>query len=137
MHWLLMEGLRFTPLELSVAMFTPTQLSPPPILRSELIQLLFACTTKCPFTHIDGSMYLQSDGVTMGSPLGVTFANFYMCHLENSVLDIQPNIKPIVYCRYINEIFLIIKIIDQLTKLKDWFESNSVPTIKLIFLMYM
>ena len=100
-------------------MFTPTQLSPPPILRSKLTQLLIACTTKCSFTHIDGSIYLQSDGVAMGSPIGVTFANFYMCHLENSVLDIQPNIKPIVYCRYIDDIFFIIKNIDQLTKLKD------------------
>ena len=68
----------------------------------------------------------ESDGVAMGSPLGVTFANFYMCHLENSVLDIQPNIKPIAYCRYIVDIFLIIKNIDKLTKLKDSFESNSV-----------
>ena len=54
-------------------------------------------------------MYLQSDGdgVAMGSPLGVTVAIFYMCHLEKSVLDIQPNIKPIVYCRYIDDIFFI------------------------------
>ena len=101
--------LSLTPLKLSVTMFTPTQLFPPPILRSELTQLLIACTTKCPFTHIDGSMYLQSDGVAIGSPLGVTLANFYMCHLENSVLDIQPNIKPIVFCTYIDDIFLLLK----------------------------
>ena len=87
-QYLLLQYIIIAPLKLSATMFTPTQLSPPPtILRSELTQLLIACTTKCPFTHIDGSMYLQSDGVAIASPLGVTFANFYICHLKNNVLD--------------------------------------------------
>ena len=35
----------------------------------------------------------QIDGVAMGSPLGPTFANFYMGNLEKSVLSDQ-NIEP-------------------------------------------
>ena len=49
-----------------------------------LQELLLACTTKSPFTHIDGSLSCQVDGVAMGSPLGVTFANFYICHADES-----------------------------------------------------
>ena len=59
------------------------QLPPPNIDRNKLSQLLLACTTKCPFSHINGHLYLQKDGVAMGSPLCVTFANFYMCRIEN------------------------------------------------------
>ncbi|KAF2351900.1 hypothetical protein FHG87_017344, partial [Trinorchestia longiramus] len=44
----------------------------PPVDANLLKKLLIACTTECPFFHIDGTLYLQTDGVSMGSPLGVT-----------------------------------------------------------------
>ncbi|KAF2346759.1 Reverse transcriptase domain, partial [Trinorchestia longiramus] len=50
----------------------------PPIEANLLKKLLIVCTTECPFFHVDGTMYLQTDGVSMGSPLGVTRVNFYM-----------------------------------------------------------
>ena len=83
------------------------QLPPPNIDRNQLSQLLLACTTKCPFSLINGLLYLQKDGVAMGSSLGVTFANFYMCHIENSILDTEPEFKPTTYCRYIEDIFIV------------------------------
>ena len=43
----------------------------------------------------------------MGSPLGVTFANFYMCDLEDKILDDNPQVKPIIYCCYIDDIFVV------------------------------
>ena len=51
-------------------------LPPHPFPMNLLKTLLLACTTKSPFLHIDNSLYLQADGVSMGSPLGVTLANF-------------------------------------------------------------
>ena len=63
---------------------------PPLIPKDKLRQLLDLCTTRAPFRHIDGTLYLQVDGVAMGSALGVTFANFYKAHLENTVISVLP-----------------------------------------------
>ena len=98
----------------------------PNILKTELSQLLTACITQCPFAHIDGSLYLQTDGVAMGSPLVVTFANFYMSHLENNILDNNPTVKSTTYCRYVDDIFVITKDPESLLVLKTEFERNSV-----------
>ena len=65
-------------------------LPPLPIPENILRQLLEACTTGCPFEFLDESLYAQVDGVSMGSPLGVSFANFYMTHMENSLFESQP-----------------------------------------------
>ena len=62
----------------------------------------------------------------MGSPLGVTFANFYMCNLENNIFQTQPSLKPTIYCRYIDNIFIVTPSIQQLQLLKNAFEQNSV-----------
>ena len=62
----------------------------------------------------------------MGSPLGVTFANFYMAHLENSVFHNQPDLKPQVYCRFIDDCFLIVDSEDDLEPITDAFKQNSV-----------
>ena len=39
-----------------------------------LAKLLRSCTTQAPFKCPDGNLYLQIEGVAMGSPLGPTFA---------------------------------------------------------------
>ena len=47
----------------------------------------------------------------MGSPLGVLLANFFMGCIEEEVFTrIQ---KPIIYCRYIDDIFIMIKNMDE------------------------
>ena len=61
-----------------------------------------------PFKHIDGSLYTQVGGMSMGSRLSPLFSNFYMAHLENTILDsINRDKRPLVYCRYVDDIFLI------------------------------
>ena len=59
-------------------------------------------------------------------PLGPTFVNFYASHLEETVFKNDPSLKPPVYCRYMDNIFLVLNGFHQLTKLKDEFEKNSV-----------
>ena len=108
------------------AVYSHPILSPPPFERNILKKLLTACTTKCPFTHIDGNLYLQKDGVSMGSPLGVAFANFYMTHLENKVFEENPAIKPSVYCRYVDDTFIVVDSIDSIIQIKNQFQSHSV-----------
>ena len=61
----------------------------------------------------------------MGSPLGPVLANFYMCNLENEAMS-KLNDKPSVYCRYVDDCFLVINNIRQLETLKDFYQENSV-----------
>ena len=72
-------------------------LPPPDISKEDLRELLLLCTTSVPFRNIDGKMYIQKDGMSMGSPLRPIFPNFYMADVENKVLSI-PNMKPNIYC---------------------------------------
>lgn len=58
------------------------ELAPPKLPRIVLRDLLLACTTESPFRSPCGQLYMQVDGVAMGSPLGVLFANAYMCYTE-------------------------------------------------------
>ena len=51
-----------------------------------------------------GEMYTQIDGIAMGSPLGVLFADFYMGIVEERVFSLHP--KPQAYCRYVDDTFV-------------------------------
>ena len=92
--------------------------------QSILKDLLLLCTKEAPFVAPNGSMYLQIEGVAMGSPLGPVFANFYMGFLENKVFKEKKN-KPSIYVRYVDDIFLQIESVEHLIKLKQLFEDNS------------
>ena len=89
--------------------------------------LLTICTTKCPFRNHNGDLYLQHDGVSMGSPLGPTFASYYMCHLENRAFA-ELHVKPAIYCRYVDDCFIGINSIAKLHELKNYFQQNSILT---------
>ena len=89
----------------------------PAIPKHTLEELLLICTTEVPFRDIDGTMYRQNDGMSMGSPLGPTFANFFMAEVENRAL-VNTNLAPSLYCRYIDDIFVICDN-DTLIRLKD------------------
>lgn len=88
-------------------------------------QLLKICTTETPFTSPDGKIYLQCDGVSMGSSLGPLFANFYMSFIENNILPVLDN-PPFIYTRYVDDIFLVIKNTSTLEEIKHKFEEFSV-----------
>lgn len=69
-------------------------------------------------------MFIQIDGMSMGSPLGPTFANFYMADLENRVLSL-PGLKPNIYCRFVDDIYTDANF-ELLLKLKKTMEDLSV-----------
>ena len=61
------------------------------------------------FLH-KGQLYTQVDGVTMGSPLGPTLANFFLGHLEKQRLFADSQIKtlhPRLYLRYVDDVFAV------------------------------
>ena len=48
--------------------------------------------------------------MAMGSPLGPTFANIFMCHLEKRILDQCPSsFKPVFYRRYVDDTFVLFR----------------------------
>ena len=52
-------------------------------------------------------LYQQIDGVTMGSPLGPTLANFFMANLENKSLKKESDSNPKLHLQYVDDIFAI------------------------------
>ena len=79
------------------------------------------------FLIFDGKFYEQCDGVAMGSPLGPTLANVFMCHFENIWLENCPShFKPIVYRRFVDDTF---SYFDQRITLKN-LEIISINNIK-------
>lgn len=61
----------------------------------------------------------------MGSPLGVAFANFYMCNLENEILPKFEN-QISTYCRYVDDCFIVLDNLESLQQFKNEMEQNSV-----------
>ena len=101
-------------------------IAPPNMPRESLKNLLYICTTKTPFSSPKGDLYQQIDGVSMGTPLGPTLANFYASYVENKVFDNNPSLKPKVYCRYVDDTFVVINNYHELERLQSEFEENSV-----------
>ena len=55
----------------------------------------------------DDKIFDQTDGVSMGSPLGPILANIFMCNLEEKVLNTFNGSKPLVYRRFVDDSFLV------------------------------
>ena len=53
------------------------------------------------------TLFKQVDGVAKGSPLGPSLANFFLGHIEESKIFQNENFYPIVYLRYVNDIFAV------------------------------
>ena len=59
----------------------------------------------------NGRFYRQIDGVTMGSPLGPTLANFCLAHFETELLSNGTNEHnaPALYLRYVDDTFCVFR----------------------------
>ena len=90
--------------------YNSVNIAPPKIPKYLMEELLLVCTTETPFRAPCGELYLQIDGVSMGSPLGPLFANAYVSHLEDKVFGRQgTEFKSLMYCRYADDAYLICK----------------------------
>ena len=106
--------------------FNHPSLPPPKIKSDTLRKLLLACTTQVPFVDHNGNLYTQINGVSMGSCLGPTFSEFYMSHIENKTF--QTENKPRLYLRYVDDILILINNTDDIIRLRNAFQNNSVLT---------
>ena len=69
---------------------------------------LLNLAVKDAFFLFNGKYYIQLDGVAMGSPLGPSLANVFLCHWEEIWLKICPEqFSPQYYNRFMDDTFLL------------------------------
>ena len=52
-------------------------------------------------------LYQQYDGVSMGSPLGPTIANFFLANIKNKIPQNNADFHPRQYLRYVDDIICV------------------------------
>ena len=61
----------------------------------------------------------------MGSPLGPTLANAFLCHYEKEWLDNCPiHFKPVIYKRYVDDIFVLFSSKEHLQLFVDYMNKQ-------------
>ena len=61
----------------------------------------------------------------MGSPLGLTLANAFLCYYEKEWLDNCPiQFKPVIYKRYVDDIFVLFSSKEQLQLFVDYMNKQ-------------
>ena len=92
--------------------------------RKNIHELLKRATTESSFIF-DNKLYKQVDGVGMGSPLEPTLANAFFCHYGKIWLNECPShFKPVVYRRYVNDIFVRFKYEEHLKLFVNYMNSK-------------
>ena len=73
------------------------------------------------FFNFDGKIYKQTNGVAMGSPLGPSIANAFLCFHEQMWLnDCREDFKSVCYRRYVDDIFALFHSPDHLEKFTSY-----------------
>ena len=86
---------------------------------------LFRMALQNNFFNFDGKIYKQTDGVAMGSPLGPSLANPFLCFHEQIWLnDCPEDFKPVYYRRYVDDIFTLFRSPDHLEKFANYLNSK-------------
>jgi len=85
------------------------------------------------FFKFDNLYYRQKDGVAMGSPLGPTLANAFLCHFEKNWLENCPlEFRPKFYKRYVDDIFVLFSSQDEVKKCVNYMNDLH-PNIKFTY----
>ena len=75
--------------------------------KTEMKKLLILCTKNVHFT-LNNEIYVQNDGVAMGSPLGLILANVFTVELENTLVPrLHQHVKK--WRRYVDDAFAYVK----------------------------
>ena len=92
-------------------------------------ELLSVALSETCFTF-DGKMHKQIAGVSMGSPLGPTLANAFLAFHEEKWLNNCPaDFKPILYRRYVDDIFILSKSPEHHQQFLDYMDRQH-PNIR-------
>ena len=80
---------------------------------------MLTLATKESYFLSDWELYQEVDGVAMGSPLGPTLANVFLCLYEDIWLrDCSLEYKPSYYKHYVNNIVVLLESETQLSRSK-------------------
>ena len=90
---------------------------PPPVIQPKILEKLLTCTKKVPFYDSSSNIYIQIDGIFRGLPLSPTISKFYISHIKNKIFK-TIIIKPKIYVRYVDDIFIATHCYDEINKLK-------------------
>ena len=71
----------------------------------------------------DNVLYMQIDGMAMGSPLGPTFANIFMCYLEEKMFRNPVEFQPTYYKRYVDDTFVMFRSPDDRGRFLEFINS--------------
>ena len=86
---------------------------------------LFRIALQNNFFNFDGKIYKQTDGVAMGSPLGPSLANAFLCFHEQIWLnDCPEDFKPVYYRGHVDDIFALFRSPDHLEKFTNYLNSK-------------
>ena len=93
-------------------------------INKEKFRDLLSLATKESYFIFNKVLYKQKDGVAMGSPLGPTLANVFLCFYEKKWPEkCPPEFKPVFYRRYVDDIFVLFKSTDHLEKFRNYFNT--------------
>ena len=97
--------------------------------KKQFTSLLTLAIKDSPFLF-NNKLYAQTDGVSMGSCLGPTLANAFLCHHETNWLnECPPEFKPKFYKRYVDDTFLIFEKSQHIPKFLNYLNSKH-PNIE-------
>ena len=92
--------------------------------KTEFKELLSLAAKESYFTF-NGQLYKQVDGVTMGSPLGLTLANAFLVHFEKNWLQNCPSdLQPYYYRWYVNDIFVLFTSLKHLEAFRNFLNGR-------------
>ena len=124
------------PLDEAINIFTNTVHSEQDVIQGinkEEFRNLLLLATKEFYLIFNEVVYKQHDGVAMGSPLGPTLANAFLCFYEKKWLEkCPPEFEPVFYRRYVDDIFVLFKSTDHLVKFRNYFHT-CYPNISFSF----
>ena len=94
-------------------------------LSKQLFKKLLNFATKDILFIFNNNLYTQNDGCAMGSPLGPTLANIFLCHHEeNWIRDCPVEFRPLLYRRYIDDTFLLFRTPDNIPAFLQYLNSQ-------------
>ena len=99
-------------------------------LPKNIFKNLLKSVCKQSYFFFNNKIYLQTDGVSMGSPIGPLMANFFMNFLEVNFLQNCPlEFKPLFYRRYVDDTFTLFNSIEEANKFLEYINQQH-PNIK-------
>ena len=96
------------------------------LIKGNVFQILIEPVLRnfCDFFIFDKTFCKQLDGVAIGSPLGPTLANSFLCYHEKRWWDKCPEeFKPVFYRRYMDDIFILFRKEEHLKLFLNYFNS--------------